>query len=549
MLYRDIIKIFGLYLFGLAATMMLPLVVAGYYQFLAPTAAHPQPHTVSVFLLTVAVTLAVGALCYWWGRRSCGTLYRREGIFLVVLIWLLTPAIAALPYLLSGTLSNPFQAYFEATSGLTTTGATTLFPKQYDSDGKEIAYTYTVMGVHPITYTYYGTVEPIRDPVSGAIIHEGIEAVSKAILFWRSFTQWLGGMGIIVLFVAILPALGVGGKQLFHAEMPGPVKGSLTPRIKETASSLWKIYLALSCIELVMLLFTNSELPIFDAITITLSNVSTGGFSIRNASIGTYNSVATEWVVIAFMIISSINFSLYFHALRGRLYRLYDKELFLYIAMLLVSCGLVAYFLVGTKLLLLTDAPPDTFNVEESIRYSLFQVISAHTTTGFVTANYDIWPYTTQVILILVMFLGGMAGSTAGGTKVMRHYMLFRITQYKVESIFRPENVRNFRVADSDVDASAAVRVLCYFVIIIGFATLGTFLFIMDNIDPETAFAVVTCMINNIGIAFRMDGPTQSCAFLSNFSLSLSTFLMILGRLEFYALLAVLVPAFWKQHS
>jgi len=547
MLYRDVSKLLSFFFFGLSLTLLIPLAIAAYYQLLAPQ-LHPQPHGTLIFSATFAVAFLLGALFRFLGKEAKGRLYRREGILVVAIIWLLTPAIAGLPYYLSGTLQNPMQAYFEGASGLTTTGATTLTAKKYDPEsGKEVPIQYTVPGVHPTTYTFYGTVAPVVDERTKEVLAEGIEAVGKSVLFWRSFTQWLGGMGIIVLFVAVLPALGVGGKQLFHAEMPGPIKESLTPRIKETALQLWKIYMLISTAEVALLMATNHEMTLFDAVTITFSNVSTGGFSVHNTSIGYYNSAATEWVVIAFMFLSSINFSLYFFALRGKLWRFYDSELLLYCVLVAASCGICTYFLTGTEELLLTGAPPTIFTAPDALRYSIFQVVSAQTTTGFTTADYNIWPYTTQVFLIIVMYLGGMAGSTAGGMKTMRQYMLFRVAQYKVESIFRPETVRRFRVGDSDVDTSAIVRVLCYFVILVACAALGTFFFIMDGTDPESAFSLVTCMINNIGIGFRMNGPTQSCAFLSNFGLGLSSFLMIVGRLEFFVILAVLVPAFWRR--
>jgi len=549
-LYRDICKLLGYYFFGLTGALCIPLVLATYYEYFAATEIHPQPHSTHAFIGAVLVCFAAGAICYQIGKKSSGNFYRREGIFVVVLIWFLTPAVAALPYNFSGTLSNPFQAYFEAASGLTTTGSTTMAAKRFDSKtGEEIPIKRVIRGVHDTVYTFYGTVDPVRDPKTDEITHEGIEAVSKAILFWRSFTQWLGGMGIIVLFVAVLPALGVGGKQLFHAEMPGPVKDSLTPRIKETASNLWKIYLGISIAEILILMATNSDVTALDAFTITFSTVSTGGFSIKNTSVGSFANSNTDWVIMAFMFFSSINFSLYFYAIRGKIFRLYDRELIIYFILLMSACVLTTYFIIGTDKLLLTSSEAGTFTIAESIRYGFFQIISAQTTTGFTTIDYDIWPYTAQVILIIVMFFGGMAGSTAGGMKIMRVYMLFRIAQDKVETLFRPESVRTFRIGNSEVDSGGSIRVLCFFLILVSIATLSTFLFMMDGLDPETAFATTTCMINNIGIGFRMIGPTESCAFMTNEALSLSSFLMVLGRLEFFAILAVLVPAFWKKHS
>lgn len=549
MLYRDIFKLLGSYLFVLAALFCVPFSIAFYYQFFSDPATHPQSHSTLFFFETIVITLLLGLFFRWIGKNASGNLYRREGIFVVVLIWFITPALSALPFIFSHTLENPFQAYFEMVSGYTTTGSTTMYPKKYDPQtGEEIPIHQVVKGVIDTGYTFYGTITPIRDPQTGKVLYEGIEAVGKALLFWRSFTQWLGGMGIIVLFVAILPALGIGGKQLFHAEAPGPIKDSLTPRIKDTASALWKIYLGLTVIETVVLMATNSEMPLFDAVTITFSTLATGGFSVKNANIAAYNNATTEWVIILFMLVGGINFSLYYYALRGKLYRLYDPELLIFLVLITLSSVFCAYHLVGWEIQLMTGGR-EVLDVAKAVRYGFFQVISAQTTTGFVTANVDIWPYTTQVLLLIVMYFAAMAGSTSGGIKTMRLYMLFRIVQNKIESLFRPESVRNFTVGSVYVDHSTVVRNLCFFLIIAAVSTLSTFLFVADGIDPETALGAVACLINNVGVSFRAAGPFDSYAFMSDASLLLSSFIMILGRLEYFAILAILVPAFWKERS
>jgi len=529
--------------------MGIPLLLACYYQFIAIPETHPQPHSTLAFFLSISSCVGLGGLLYLFGRKSRAHLFRREALATVVTIWFLTPAVAALPFVYSGTLTNPFQAYFEAASGFSTTGATVMYPKQYDPvTGEEVPIERVFGGVHKIHYIFNGTIDPVVNPATGEVEQVGIEAVSKALLFWRSFTQWFGGMGIIVLFVAILPALGVGGRVLFQAEVPGPVKDALTPRIKETALQLWKIYAVLTLLEIFFLHITDKEMTWLEKVTVTFSTLSTGGFTIRNASIGFFQNPYTEAVVIVFMILGSINFALYFYSLRGKFYRVYEPEFILYLIVLTLSCGFASWMIVGTPKELSTGVTGGVFSVGEAIRYGVFQMVSAQTSTGFVTANYDVWPYAVQSLMLIVMYLGGMSGSTAGGMKMVRHYMLFRISQYKVESIFRPETVRKFRVSGREVDTGASIMVLCYFLIVAVTAVFGTFFFIVDGIDPETALGLTTCMVNNIGIGFRMDGPTESCAFLSNFSLVLSSFLMLLGRLEFFAVLAVLVPAFWKRN-
>lgn len=549
MLYREVSKILGLYLYIFTGTLLFPLFLAAYYQFIADPSLHPQPHTTLYFFITILISLLVGMAFHYFGKRAQGHVYRKEGLAIVVMIWLLTPALSGLPFFLSGTLKNPFAAYFEATSGLTTTGATALMAKAYDSKGKEIPIEIVVRGVIDTKYMYYGTVEPVRDPVTHQILHEGIEAVGKGVLFWRSFIQWLGGGGIIVLFVAILPVLGAGGRVLFQTEVTGPIKDTLTPRIKETAIELWKIYLGLTVLEFVLLWFTNSKMELFDAITITFAALSTGGFSIRNASIGYYDNAVTDWVVVICMLIGSINFSLYYFAFRGKFYKIFKPEFFLYLILIAIFCAITVPSLIGQPKEPLTLSKTVPFNLSESFRHGVFQIVSAITTTGFSTVNYDIFPYIAQAAMLIVMFIGGMSGSTAGGIKIMRHYMLFRIGQYQVESLFRPKWVQAFKVGNKEVDNRSILMVLCFFLIIISVSVLGTFIYILDGIDIKTSLGLVGCMINGTGLAFGAAAPTSSCAFLSNFSYLLSSLLMIMGRLEFFAVFAFLVPAFWKQNE
>lgn len=552
MLYRDICRIVGFFTIGFSLALIVPLLVGLYFQFIADPSLHPQPHANGAFLESIAIGLLVGFILLFIGRDASGHLFRREGLAAVVIIWFLAPVIAAMPFFLSHTLKDPSQAYFECTSGLTTTGSTVLHAKKYDPvTGEEIPYQITWLGVRDTTYTFYGTVPPIKDPVTGAVLHEGIEAVTKSLLFWRSFMEFLGGLGIIVLFVAILPALGVGGKVLFQAEATGPIKDTWTPRIKEMAMQLWKIYTGLMIIQVILLMATNGEMGWFDAVTIGFSTLSTGGYSVRNASIASYQSATTEWIVIVFMIFGSINFTLYYYAIKGKFFRVYDKELLIYFAIMIVACILIIWNLQGTEKTPLVGEhdPGSLLTWGEATRYGVFQLVSAQSTSGFVTIDFDAWPYIVQVILIIAMYFGGMSGSTASGIKIIRLYMLFKIVQYKVETLFRPQTVRSFRLGDRSIDASSTTTALCFFVTIAAISIMGIFLYVLNGVDIETAVSLVASMVNNSGLTFRMAGPTQSCAFLTDFGTMLSSVLMILGRLEFFAILALLVPAFWKQTS
>jgi trk system potassium uptake protein len=546
MLYREISRVLGQYLFYFAFVLFIPLGLAGYYEFIADPASHPQPHTTAAFLATICVCVAFSGILRYLGRKVEGTLYRREALAVAAIIWFITAGIGGLPFYFSGTLESPVDSYFEAMSGLTTTGATIMHPKVYDvNTGEEVEDTILGPPGTNVRYSFHGSIKPVRDPDTGEERYIGVEAVSKALLYWRSFMQWLGGMGIVVLLVAILPALGVGGKMLYQAEVPGPTKEAITPRIKETASVLWKLYLGVTIAEIVLLMVTNEKMPLYDAMVITFSNLSTGGFSVRNASIGAYNNPATEWVVMIFMIVGSINFALYFFCLKGKIYRIYEPEFLIYMCTLVLGASFVIYNLVGTeKQLLIGDT--GIFSLSEAVRYGAFHYVSAQTSTGYVTANYDIWPYANQVLMLIVMFVGSMSGSTGGGIKIARHYVVFRVIKNTIESIFRPETVRAFQLGEHDVERKAGNVVVTYVLIVIIIALFGTFFMIVDGIDPETSVSINACMINNIGIAFRAAGPAHSFAFLSPASKILSTFLMVLGRLEFFAVLIIFVPAFWK---
>lgn len=548
LLYREIARILSYYVYGLAALLLIPFGVAIYYRDIAAAATHPQPHSVSAFATTIIVCLVTALALQVYGRPARGRYYKREALALVVVIWFLSAFIGGLPFYFSGTFNSLIDCYFEAMSGLTTTGATVMQSKVFDPlSGQEIAIQRSFSDLYDVAYLFYGTIDPVIDPESGLVLHTGVEAVGKALLFWRCFMQWLGGMGIVVLFVAVLPALGVGGKALYQAEVPGPVKDTLTPRIKETASLLWKIYLAFTVLEIVLLTVVNKEMPLFDAVCVTFSTVSTGGFSVRNQSIASYASHATQWVVIVFMLLGSINFNLYFQTLRGKLYRFWEPEFIVYMSLIGISCGVSVWHLLGTPQHFLDGTMAASYQWGDAFRDGCFQSISAQTSTGFTTANYDLWPFINQVQMLIVMYLGSMAGSTGGGMKIIRHIMIFRIVQNRVESLFRPNAISAVRVGKREVTTGAAITVLSFFMVVMSMAVLGTLLLAIDGVDPETSLATTTCMINNIGIGFRMGGPMESFAFLSPLAKLGSTIWMVAGRLEFFAVLVVLVPRFWRE--
>ncbi|MCC6128069.1 MAG: TrkH family potassium uptake protein, partial [Chlamydiae bacterium] len=422
--YREISRILGKYLAAFSCLLLFPLLVAVYFEWVAPPNAHPQPHSTDAFSYTLLICSSLSGLLSFFGKNASKHLARRESIFLVVCIWVVSAAIAALPFYFSKTLENPVDAYFEAMSGLTTTGSTMISAKSYHPlTSDETSIYYTNPHVPNATYSLKGTVAPIRDSETGLVLYSGVEAVSKTILLWRSFLQWLGGMGIVVICLTILPALGVGGKFLYQMEATGPIKEGINPRVKETVSNLWKLYLLFTLLEIALLILTNADMSLFDSVCISFSNISTGGFSIRNDNIASYQSSSTEAIVLIFMVLGSINFSLYFHLLRLKFFRIYVPDFVLFLATALIGCLSVSWFLVGQPQASL-EGGPAIYSWSDALRQGSFQALSAQTSTGFITANYDRWPFASQMFLLLLMFIGGMSGSTAGGIKTSRFYIL-----------------------------------------------------------------------------------------------------------------------------
>jgi len=537
----DLAKVLSHFFFIFSLILLLPIGVALYYEFFSTDYLHPPYIATLSFAITFAISLGLTFLCRFLGRKRSGELYRRESLLLVPIVWIITSIISALPFYLTKTIDRPIDALFETVSGLTTTGASVIYPKTFDKlTGEELPSQVETLDGKKI-YLFRGTITPLKHPETGEVIEEGISAVSPPILFWRSFLQWIGGLGIIILFITIFPALAIGGKFLFEAEVTGPFKESITPRIRETASNLWKIYLGLTILQILALRVFNQEMPLFDAVTITFSSISTGGFSIKGASIGAYNSPATEWIVILFMILGSINFGLYFFCIKGKIYKLYEPEFFLFLVTVFLGCAFVAWQLLSHNLIIPLGGILDT------IRAGTFQFVSFMTSTGFFTKNFDIWPFGAQAILLIAMYIGGMSGSTAGGIKTVRHLITFKAVKVKLESLYRPEVVRNVKIGEKDIGQKTLSSIFVYFWVIIALSALGALLLIFDGIDPTTSLGLVSCSINNVGMAFSAAGPSGTCAILTTFSKIVMILWMLLGRLEFFAFLLLFAPSFWRS--
>ncbi|MCA8998264.1 MAG: TrkH family potassium uptake protein [Planctomycetaceae bacterium] len=465
----------------------------------------------------------LGGTLFLWGGKPKGAILRKEALAVVGLGWILAGLLGALPFVLSGTeirvgqRMTPVEAIFESISGFTTTGAS--------------------------------VITELEDP----------QTLSRCVLFWRCFTHWLGGMGIIVLFVAILGQLGAGGKAMLKREVPGPITESVRPRVRETAMTMWAIYVLLSAIECVLLMAF--ELSPFDALCHTFGTMATGGFSTFNRSAGHFNGGPVEAIIILFMILAGTNFSLFYAmcrrhvgdaGLRGRIrILLTDPEFRAYIGIILFSTGMITFSLIWHQSY---ERPA------ESARHALFSVVSVMTTTGFGTEDFATWPEFCKGLLLLLMFVGGSAGSTGGGIKVIRFVLLFKILMMEVERAYRPNVVRQLKLARAPVDDQVRSDVVVYFCFIGVITALGWLTLITIEPDHQwgrathlsTAEKLLDCgtavaaTLNNIGPGLGVVGPTQNYASFSQQGKALLTLLMLLGRLELFAVLVLFSRRFWQ---
>ena len=479
--FRPALRFLGRLILLLAGTELAPAICAAFYR---------DWGDVTAFLVSAAITAACGVLLLMIGRTG-GQVYRREGILIVVGGWVLASVFGALPYLFTGTFINPINALFESASGFTTTGASVM---------------------------------------------TAIESSSRGILFWRSMTQWLGGMGIIVLFVALLPELGPGARFLYKLEVPGPTAEALQPRIRDTAGILWKIYLMFTVAQTALLMLAGLDL--YDAITHTFSTLSTGGFSPRNASVAAFESPWVHVIIIVFMVLAGANFSLFFGLrLRRNWNLLRDTEFRLY-AQIIGAMSII----IAVNLMIRDDYS----NPLKAILDSTFQVVSMMTTTGFATADFDAWPLLSKMILVILMFVGGCAGSTAGSMKVMRMVIGIRYALREVKLIFSPNTVLRVFIGGNPVPESVVASVAGFFILYLTTWGLGSFVLALGSPDLVTAATASAATLGNIGPGLNAVGPSANFEFFSNFHKAFMVLLMWLGRLEIYSIAAVFTRAYWR---
>jgi trk system potassium uptake protein TrkH len=476
-----VIRVLGFLSLVEGITMLLPLLVSAIY----------GEHDITAFLVSAGIAGIFGSSVLLLTKNALRDIGKREGFIIVSFAWIIFSLFGSLPYILSGSIPNFTDAFFETISGFTTTGSSIL---------------------------------------------ADIEALPHGLLFWRSLTQWLGGMGIIVLSLAILPVFGIGGMQLFMAEVPGPTPDKISPRIRQTAKTLWVIYLGFTVTETLLLWI--GGMTFFDAICHSFTTMATGGFSTKQASIAHWNSPFIQYVIVLFMFFAGTNFTLSYIALKGNFRKVLNDEEFKY----------YSFFVLGFTLIIFIGlALTTSLGIEQAFRDALFQVVSIITTTGFATSDYLLWAPILTILIFVLFFFGGSAGSTGGGIKIMRIVLLMKNSYYELRRMIHPKAVIPVKFNRHSVDAKIVTNVLAFFMlyfIIFGFSTV-IFTFIEPDLESSMG-AVATCL-GNIGPGLGNVGPAESFAHVAPAGKWFLSFLMLLGRLELFTVLVLFSPSFWKE--
>lgn len=463
-----------------AAVMMLPLCVSLIY----------GEGSWKAFLITIGIAIVLSALGLLLSRPKSHVIYAKEGFATVALAWIIMSGIGALPFVISGEIPNYIDAFFETVSGFTTTGSSI-----------------------------------VRD----------VEALSHGILFWRSFTHWLGGMGVLVFVMAILPSSSDRSIHLMRAEVPGPVVGKLVPKIKETAKILYLIYMVMTFIEVILLLC--GGMPLFDSLVHSFGTAGTGGFGIKADSISGYSSYC-QWVITIFMLLFGINFNLFYLCLIRRFKSvLKSEELWAYLGIVLAAATIIT-----------VNIMPIYNSLSQSVRLSVFQVASIITTTGYATADFNTWPVLSKGILLILMFFGACAGSTGGGFKISRVILLLKAVKRELHRLIHPRSRTTIKFEGKNVDEGTISGVECYLALyVICFVSIFLILCFEKNFDIETNFSAAASCFNNIGPGLGSVGPVLNFADYSAVSKIVLSIAMLLGRLELFPLIITLAPSTWTK--
>ncbi|MEG0291188.1 MAG: potassium transporter TrkG [Anaerovoracaceae bacterium] len=482
---RAVIKILGTVLLVIGFSMILPIFVGIIYKEIV---------SVQAFSIVVLPSILVGLLITKLVRPAKKQLKIRDGVFIVSLSWLIATTIGSLPFVFSGAIPNPIDAFFETCSGFSTTGASIL------SD---------------------------------------IEALPKSILFWRAFTHWLGGMGILVFAVALLPALGISGQLIIRAETPGPSLSKITPKISDSARRLYILYIAFTIAETILLML--GGLNFYDALTHSFSTVGTGGFSNYNNSVAHFDSPYVDYVITIFMLLSGINFNLYFILFKDNIRAFFkDGELKLYLIIVISSISLLTISLLFNK---------DFDTIGEAFRYASFQQASIMTTTGFATYDYNLWPTFCQVILFTLFFVGGCSSSTGGGIKVIRVLILGKLIKRSIAIRIHPTAVVKVKINNTVLPRAVVANVSNFVFLYVALVFLTGFVLSFDGHSIISNITAAASCLGNIGPGFAEIGPTENYSLFSNTSKLFLSFVMIAGRLELFTLLMLFAPKFWNPNK
>ncbi len=476
---KIIFSVIGRLLEVFSLLLLLPAVVSFIY----------KENEAYAFLISAGISLVVGNVLRYFTKNPDKTLYAKEGFLIVSLAWVTTSLIGCLPFVISGEIPSFVDALFETVSGFTTTGASIL---------------------------------------------TDIEGMSRGMLFWRSFTHWIGGMGVLVFIIAFVNSISDRSIHILRAEMPGPIVGKITPRSKDTSKMLYIMYIVLTVVEIILLWC--GDMDLYDSIVHSFGTAGTGGFGTKSSSVGGY-SAYSQWVITAFMLMFGINFNLYYLVIMKKIRAAFkSEELWTYLALV-----------AGSATLISINIRPLFDSVAETVRNATFQVASIITTTGYATADFNLWPDFSKAILLILIFIGACAGSTAGGLKVSRVILLFKIISKEIKGMIRPRSISNVKFEDKSVDEHTqrsvtsylAVYIVCLFAI-----------FVIISLEPfgfETNFTAAATCFNNVGPGFGMVGPAGNFAAYSDASKLVLSFAMLLGRLEIFPIIISLIPSTWRK--
>lgn len=467
------------------------LIVESLFLFLSALVSHIfKDNELQAFILSGSIAFLSGSFAFFSTRKCQRIVHKREGYIIVFLVWLVFAAFGCLPYVFSHHVTDFTDAFFETMSGFTTTGIS---------------------------------------------IFADVESLPHGLLFWRSMTQWIGGMGIIVLSLAILPFLNIGGMQLFAAEVPGVTYIKLTPKLNGTAIRLWLIYLFFTFFEAVLLKLSGMET--FDAICHSLTTMATGGFSTKNDNIAHYSSPQIQYIIVAFMFLSGINHTLLYYTLTFKFSKLQRNEEFFYYIVFVILFS----FIIFVSML------PFSKNIEETFRHALFNTVSVITTTGFLTANFQLWPLFAINLIFIILFIGGSTGSTGGGLKVMRIVVILKNVYYELRRIIHPRAVIPLRINKKSVSTHIVSNVLVFVSVYILIFAIGTIVLTFLGFDFESAIGASLTSISNAGPGFGAVTNPTSYAHVPDAAKWVLSALMLVGRLEIFTVLALLTPQFWKK--